>query len=89
MWIQKKNKKYIINGNGLYSLKKSKKKLYLGNSGTSARLLIGLLSAQKFQSTFIGDDSLNKRPMDRIINPLIKMGAKFKYKKIKNYQLKF
>ena len=86
--IQKKKNNYIINGKGLYSLKKSKKKLYLGNAGTSARLLIGLLSAQKFQSTFTGDKSLNKRPMDRIINPLIKMGAKFKYGKNKKLPIK-
>ena len=75
--IEKNNKDIIIYGKGLNSLKESNKKIYLGNSGTSARLLIGLLSSQKFNSTLTGDESLSKRPMGRIINPLEKMGAKF------------
>jgi len=45
------------------------------NSGTTARLLLGLLSGQNISANFIGDGSLSKRPMDRIINPLKKMGA--------------
>ncbi len=65
----------IINGKGLNSLKKPRKDIYLGNSGTSARLLIGLLSAQKFNSKIIGDSSLSKRPMKRITDPLTKMNA--------------
>ncbi len=75
--IEKNNQDIIIHGKGLNSLKESSEKIYLGNSGTSARLLIGLLSAQKFNSILTGDDSLSKRPMNRIINPLEKMGAKF------------
>ena len=73
--IEEKNK-IIIYGNGLNSLKKPKDKIYLGNSGTSARLLTGLLSSQKFDSVLTGDDSLSKRPMKRISDPLTKMNAK-------------
>ena len=47
-----------------------------GNSGTTMRLLLGLLSGQGINATLIGDDSLSKRPMKRIINPLKKMGLK-------------
>ena len=74
--IEEKGKKIIIQGNGLNSLKMAKKEIYLGNSGTSARLLTGLLSSQKFKSVLIGDESLSKRPMKRIAEPLIEMNAK-------------
>ena len=60
----------------LNSLKKPKNEIYLGNSGTSARLLTGLLSSQKFNSILTGDKSLSKRPMKRISDPLSKMNAK-------------
>ena len=46
-----------------------------GNSGTSMRLISGILAAQPFRSQLIGDESLSRRPMDRIIEPLVKMGA--------------
>ncbi len=49
-----------------------------GNSGTSARLITGLLAAQDFNSTLIGDESLSNRPMKRVIEPLMKMGVEFK-----------
>lgn len=49
--------------------------LYMGNSGTSMRLLSGMLSAQKFDSVMTGDASLSKRPMERIAKPLRAMGA--------------
>ena len=73
--IEEKNNILLIHGSGLHSLSKPKNKIDLGNSGTSARLLIGLLSAQNFESSLFGDHSLSNRPMERIINPLIKMGA--------------
>jgi 3-phosphoshikimate 1-carboxyvinyltransferase len=73
--IEQKESKLIIYGKGLNSLSKPLKKIDLGNSGTSARLLIGLLSAQNFNSYLLGDSSLTNRPMDRIIKPLQKMGA--------------
>ena len=68
--------KIIIHGKGLNSLNKSKNEIYLGNSGTSARLLTGLLSSQKFTSVLTGDQSLSKRPMKRIADPLTEMNAK-------------
>ncbi len=74
--IENNKDKLLIFGNGLNSLKKPKKSIYLGNSGTSARLLAGLLSSQKFNSVLTGDDSLSKRPMKRIADPLSKMNAK-------------
>ena len=78
--IIKKNNKIIIYGKGLNSLKKSNKNLYFGNSGTTARLLTGLLASQPFKTKIFGDKSLSKRPMDRIINPMIKMVAKFEHR---------
>jgi len=73
--IKEENKKIIINGKGLESLKKPNKEIYLGNSGTSARLLTGLLASQNFESVLTGDKSLSSRPMKRITNPLSEMGA--------------
>ena len=64
-----------INGVGLYGLKRPKKPLNLGNSGTSMRLMSGILSAQNFTSELVGDKSLSSRPMGRIIKPLSAMGA--------------
>lgn len=69
------NDKVIINGVGLYGLKKPEKELYVGNSGTTIRLLTGILSGQKFQTIITGDKSIKKRPMKRIIEPLSMMGA--------------
>ncbi len=60
----------------MHGLKAPTKPLDLGNSGTSIRLMSGLLSAQSFDSELCGDESLSKRPMDRIIDPLRQMGAK-------------
>ena len=64
--IKKIESKIIINGKGLNSLIKPIKDIYLGNSGTSARLLTGLLASQNFYSRLTGDKSLSSRPMDRI-----------------------
>ena len=66
----------IVKGVGLHGLHAENPILDFGNSGTSVRLLSGLLSAQNFSSQLIGDESLMKRPMFRIINPLQKMNAK-------------
>ncbi len=73
--IEEQNQNLLIFGKGLNSLKKSKNKIYLGNSGTSARLLTGLLCSQKFDTVLTGDESLSKRPMKRIADPLKKMNA--------------
>ena len=64
-----------IHGVGLHGLKQPSGPLYLGNSGTSMRLLSGLLSAQPFPVTLTGDSSLSKRPMNRVAKPLGEMGA--------------
>lgn len=64
-----------IKGGGIDSLSKADHGLDCGNSGTAARLLCGLLSAQQFSSQICGDPSLNTRPMARVIKPLTKMGA--------------
>ena len=65
-----------IFGVGINGLKAPPGPLYLGNSGTSMRLLAGLLAAQSFDSELSGDESLSKRPMKRVANPLALMGAK-------------
>lgn len=64
-----------VYGNGLYGFKPPKKILYVGNSGTTIRLISGILSAQNFSCTITGDESIVKRPMKRIIEPLSLMGA--------------
>ena len=74
--IEENENKIIIQGKGLNSLRKADGEIYLGNSGTSARLLTGLLSSQKFKSILTGDKSLSSRPMKRISDPLSKMNAK-------------
>ena len=69
-------KKYArVEGVGLHGLKPSKNPIHCGNSGTLMRLLTGLLSAQPFDSVLTGDESLSKRPMLRIAEPLRLMGA--------------
>jgi 3-phosphoshikimate 1-carboxyvinyltransferase len=75
--IEKSKDKFLIYGKGLNSLQKPNKSIYLGNSGTSARLLTGLLASQKFDSILEGDFSLSSRPMARIMEPLKLMGAEF------------
>ena len=74
--IEQSGSKLTIKGLGMHGLKAPTKPLDLGNSGTSIRLMSGLLSAQSFDSELCGDESLSKRPMDRIIDPLRQMGAK-------------
>ncbi len=65
----------IIKGKGLFGLQKPEGVLDVGNSGTTIRLLAGLLSGQDFYSVLNGDDSIRKRPMQRVIKPLKLMGA--------------
>ena len=73
--IHRNDENIIIHGVGIDGLKKPKKSLYLGNSGTSMRLISGILAAQEFDSELSGDESLSSRPMGRVISPLTKMGA--------------
>lgn len=65
----------LIHGRGLHGLHPPAKTLMVGNSGTTTRLLAGILAGQNFTSVLSGDASLNIRPMDRIIQPLCRMGA--------------
>lgn len=65
----------IVHGVGLHGLRAADTALDCGNAGTGMRLLTGLLAAQSFDSTLIGDESLSKRPMRRVIDPLATMGA--------------
>lgn len=65
----------LIEGKGLHGLSKTKEVLDVGNSGTTTRLLSGILAGQSFISTLNGDASIQKRPMNRIITPLTQMGA--------------
>lgn len=69
------NGELTIHGVGKHGLKPPQKPLYLGNSGTSMRLLSGLLAGQAFDSVLTGDKSLSGRPMKRVTNPLAMMGA--------------
>ncbi len=70
------NGKVTIHGVGLHGLKAPDGPLYLGNSGTSMRLLSGLLAGQAFDCSLTGDESLSKRPMKRVTVPLADMGAR-------------
>ena len=69
---------YEVHGMGLNGLSRPDSNLNCGNSGTSMRLLSGLLASQKFSSCLIGDSSLSKRPMERISLPLSMMGVDIK-----------
>ena len=65
----------IIHGKGLHGLKAPSQMLDVGNSGTTTRLISGILAGQPFVSSLNGDESIQKRPMGRIITPLTQMGA--------------
>ncbi len=67
-----------VTGHGLRGLKRSWRALDAGNSGTTIRLLSGILAGQEFKTTISGDDSLQKRPMKRVVGPLREMGAEIK-----------
>ena len=64
-----------VRGKGMYGLSKPQKMLYTGNSGTTTRLLCGILAAQPFDTAMTGDASICKRPMGRVTKPLSLMGA--------------
>ena len=65
----------IVHGKGLHGLSAPKDLLYTGNSGTTTRLISGILAAQKFDCRLTGDESIERRPMKRILTPLREMGA--------------
>jgi len=74
--INKAKDGVIVHGVGMHGLQPPSKKLDAGNSGTTIRLLSGILAGQDFSTTIDGDESLRKRPMRRIIEPLELMGAR-------------
>src|SRR3990172_6946968 len=71
-----RNQKLVVKGKGFKKFRKPPESLNAGNSGTTARLIGGVLINQDFDSVLIGDESLSKRPMKRIIDPLTKMNGK-------------
>lgn len=73
--IEQTDDRLIINGNGLNGLKEPEEVLNVGNSGTTIRLLMGILAGRDFHSTVLGDESIGKRPMTRVTKPLTEMGA--------------
>ncbi len=73
--IESRNGVTRVFGKGLAGFTQPANILDVGNSGTTMRLLSGLLAAQKFATTLTGDDSIRRRPMSRIVHPLRKMGA--------------
>jgi 3-phosphoshikimate 1-carboxyvinyltransferase len=75
--IEIEKDKVLIEGKGFNGLQKADKQLYVGNSGTTIRLVLGILATLPFSTTITGDASIAKRPMDRVVNPLSKMGATF------------
>ena len=66
----------LVHGVGLHGLRAAAGPLDCGNAGTGMRLMAGLLAGQAFESTLVGDASLSKRPMRRVIDPLARMGAR-------------
>lgn len=73
--IEQKDDKVKVQGVGLHGLKAPDKSLYVGNSGTTIRIMSGILAAQSFVTIIDGDASIRKRPMKRVIEPLRAMGA--------------
>ena len=73
--IENTPERILIHGKGLHGLSAPSAVLDCGNSGTTTRLISGILAGQNFSSTLTGDASIQKRPMGRIINPLTQMGA--------------
>jgi 3-phosphoshikimate 1-carboxyvinyltransferase len=73
--IEEQGDTLVIEGKGWEHLTEPENVLNVGNSGTTIRLMLGLLSGRSFHSTFVGDESIAKRPMKRVILPLREMGA--------------
>ena len=78
---KKTNGTYVVNGLSTAGFMEPKKHLDMGNSGTSIRLLMGLVSSLPIKCMFVGDDSLSKRPMKRVIFPLKEIGADIEARK--------
>lgn len=84
--IEKKDDVWTVHGVGVGGLMQSEKALDMGNSGTSTRLLMGLIASHGISATFIGDASLTKRPMGRVIEPLSQMGADIRARETSDYK---
>jgi 3-phosphoshikimate 1-carboxyvinyltransferase len=74
-WLNVEKTSLRVTGVGLHGLKKPAAVLDAGNAGTCVRLMTGVLAGQKFESTISGDASLQKRPMQRVVEPVCRMGA--------------
>ena len=83
--IEIKNNEVFVKGNGLYGLQRPNEILDVGNSGTTIRLMMGILAGNDFEATLVGDDSIAKRPMKRVTDPLRLMGCDIKGKDDANY----
>jgi 3-phosphoshikimate 1-carboxyvinyltransferase len=75
--IGREEEDWIVDGVGVGGFLQPRAPLEMGNSGTSTRLLMGLVASQAITATFTGDASLSRRPMNRVIEPLAQMGARF------------
>ena len=75
----------IVKGRGLRGLKRPSDILDVGNSGTTIRLMMGILAGNEFESTIVGDDSIGRRPMKRVTDPLRLMGCEIQGKDDANY----
>ncbi|MBU9728173.1 3-phosphoshikimate 1-carboxyvinyltransferase [Diplocloster modestus] len=73
--IENNESEVLIHGKGLHGLTRAQQPLDVGNSGTTMRLLSGILAGQEFESVLTGDASIQQRPMGRVIEPLSQMGA--------------
>src|SRR5215831_10434718 len=78
--IRRESNTLTVEGRGLDGLQQSSSDLDAGNSGSTVRFMSGLLAGCPFESTFVGDESLSRRPMKRIIEPLRQFGAKIEAK---------
>ncbi len=83
--IEIKNNEVFVKGNGLYGLQRPNEILDVGNSGTTIRLMMGILAGNDFEAILVGDESIAKRPMKRVTDPLRIMGCDIKGKDDANY----
>ncbi|WP_270941800.1 3-phosphoshikimate 1-carboxyvinyltransferase [Romboutsia lituseburensis] len=83
--IEINDKDVFVKGNGLYGLKKPSNILDVGNSGTTIRLISGILAGNNFEATLVGDESISKRPMKRVTDPLRLMGCNIEGNDDANY----
>ena len=73
--VERESEQVSVSGTGYFGFRKPSSTLYVGNSGTTMRMACGLLCGQPFDSTLLGDASLGRRPMRRVIEPVERMGA--------------